>query len=253
MGIAVIPPVAKDVRDRQDSPALVLFDLDDTIFDHAFTSQAALARLRSTEPSLRGPSLPGLWQEYSRLLEEAHPAVVAGRVSVDEARIGRFSRLLAFCGADPTREEGVRLSKLYRSIYRELRRPVPGVRGVLERVHRRATVGVVSNNQVAEQDEKLAFLDLTSLVDFMIISEAAGVAKPDPRIFELALERGESSPDHAVMLGDSWENDVLGARAAGIRAVWFNRFAAHRPTPIEVDEIDSFRRPAAVERLLLGP
>lgn len=231
----------------------MLFDMDDTIFDHALTSRAALARLQRSEGALRSRSLSDLWHEYSRLLEEAHPAVVAGRITVAESRVQRFSTLLEFCGSRPIREEGARLSSLYRSFYRELRRPVPGVRGLLERVHRRARVGVVSNNQAAEQDEKLAFLRLTALVDFMIISEAVGVSKPDPRIFGLALERGGTGPENAVMIGDSWENDVLGARAAGIRAVWFNRFGAERPAPIDVAEVDSFRRPAAVERVLLGP
>jgi len=243
------------VRSEREGPhdaSLVLFDLDDTIFDHALTSRAALGRLQRTEPGLRSRDLDEVWREYCRLLEEAHPEVVAGRVTVDESRIERFGRLLAYCGAAAPREEGARLSKEYRGFYRALRRPVPGARALLERIHRRATVGVVSNNQVAEQDEKLAYLGLTPLIDFMIISEAAGVAKPDPRIFELALERGRSAPESAVMIGDSWANDVLGARSAGIRAVWFNRFGAARPDPIEVAEVDSYRRPAAVERILLG-
>jgi HAD superfamily hydrolase (TIGR01509 family) len=237
--------------DGRPSAPLVLFDLDDTIFDHALTSRTALDKLRRSETALRARSLVDIWREYSRLLEEAHPAVVAGRVTVDESRKERFDRLLAFCGAASSPEEGARLSQQYRAFYKELRRPVPGARGLLERVHRRATVGVVTNNQVAEQDEKLAFLGLTSLIDFMIISEAAGVAKPDPRIFEIALARGGTGPESAVMIGDSWKNDVLGARAAGIRAVWFNRFGASRPDPIDVAEVNTFRRPAVVERLLL--
>ena len=232
--------------------SVVLFDMDDTIFDHALTSQAALRELRRTEPPLRSRSVVALWQEYSRLLEEAHPAVLSGAITVEESRIRRFAKLVSFAGGPSDRANAERLSKRYRALYRQFRRPVPGVRGLLERIHRRVTVGVVTNNQVAEQEEKLAFLGVDRTIDFMIVSEAAGVAKPDPRIFELALERAHAPPERSVMIGDSWENDILGARSAGIRAVWFNRFARPRPAPLEVAEVESFRRPAEVERILLG-
>jgi putative hydrolase of the HAD superfamily len=63
------------------------------------------------------------------------------------------------------------------------------------------------------------------------VSEEAGVSKPDPRIFEMALERANARAGEAVMVGDSWANDVEGARAAGIRAVWFNRDGRLAPDP----------------------
>lgn len=55
------------------------------------------------------------------------------------------------------------------------------------------------------------------------------------------------------MLGDSWTNDVLGARAAGIRAVWFNRFAQPNPEPDRVPEIESLRDLRRVEQALSKP
>ena len=239
--------------DHARAGRLVLFDMDDTLFDHALTSQEALRALRRREPSLVRKPLAELWRAYSRLLEEAHPAVVAGEISVDESRILRFQRLIEFCGGTATRAKGRELSLQYRGLYRKLRRPVPGAHRLLERVHPRAIVGVVSNNRVAEQEEKVAFLQFGPLIDFMVISEGAGVAKPDPKIFEMALFRASVPPENSVMIGDSWENDVLGARAAGIRAVWFNRFGAPAPEPLEVPVVTSFRRPLEVERVLLGP
>ena len=59
-------------------------------------------------------------------------------------------------------------------------------------------------------------------IDLLMASEEAGVSKPDPAIFALALGRLGCSADEAVMVGDSWENDIVGAQRAGIRAVWFN-------------------------------
>ena len=47
---------------------------------------------------------------------------------------------------------------------------------------------------------------------------AVGVAKPDPRIFELALELAGTTADRAIHVGDAYQYDVRGARAAGVRA-----------------------------------
>jgi putative hydrolase of the HAD superfamily len=66
-------------------------------------------------------------------------------------------------------------------------------------------------------------------VDRLVVSEEAGASKPDPRIFEIALARAGCAAEEAVMVGDSWTNDILGARAAGIRAIWFDRDARDPP------------------------
>ncbi len=80
----------------------------------------------------------------------------------------------------------------------------------------------------------LARVGLADLVDDVVSSRDVGVAKPDPFFFRAVLLRaghgGVPLGAHdAVMVGDSWANDVEGARQAGLRAVWFNRVRAARP------------------------
>lgn len=146
--------------------------------------------------------------------------------------------------------EAQALSTRYRALYQARRRAVPGAREVLERLHGRAAIAIVTNSQVEEQEEKLAFLGFRHLVDHLVVSEDVGVLKPDPRIFQIALDRAGAPAERAVMLGNSWETDVLGARAAGVRAVWFNRFHDPNPEPGVVAEIDTMEDPARVERAL---
>ncbi len=231
-------------------PAVVLLDLDDTLFDHSYTARAALDAVRRDTGALSGKSLNRIWEEYLRLLDAIHPDVLAGRVSVEDSRRERFRRLAAYCGADISPAQAHDLSQLYRSAYQRERRAVPGARAFLERLHGRTVVAVVSNNQLREQDEKLAYLGLRGLIDVLVVSEEVGVPKPDPRIFEVALERAGAAPAEAVMFGDSWKADVLGARSVGVRAVWFNRFRLPNPEPGVVREVRSLRDPARVERAL---
>ena len=85
----------------------------------------------------------------------------------------------------------------------------------------------------------------------LVVSEEVGISKPDPRIFVVALERAGVEAPEAVMVGDSWANDVEGARAAGIRPVWFNRDGQTPPDP-SVEVIESLEPTEAVLRTILG-
>lgn len=66
-------------------------------------------------------------------------------------------------------------------------------------------------------------LGLDRLVDFIVISAEAGVRKPDPRIFEKALAAAGVRADQAMHVGDLLEEDVEGARRAGLKAVLIER------------------------------
>jgi putative hydrolase of the HAD superfamily len=72
------------------------------------------------------------------------------------------------------------------------------------------------------------------------VSEEVGVLKPDPHIFRIALERVGCRAEDAVMVGDMWDIDILGARAAEIRAIWLNRFGLANPDPALATKITSF-------------
>jgi len=66
-------------------------------------------------------------------------------------------------------------------------------------------------------------LNITSYFDFVLSSAEAGVKKPSPRIFELALEQAAVKPSRVVHIGDTYQTDVLGARKAGIRGIMLDR------------------------------
>ena len=224
--------------------------MDDTIFDHVLTCQAALRALRRSEPLFRRRPLLEVRHEYLRLLDAVHTDILAGRTSVDAARIERFRRLAEFCGGSVSEVRARSLSRRYRAQYQRERRAVPGAVDLLTRLHGRSVVTIVTNNQVAEQEGKLDFLGIRPLVDFLVVSEGVGVSKPDRRIFEIALERSDAGPEEAVMVGDSWPSDIVGARGAGIRAIWFNRFGLPNPDPRDVAEIRSMRDHRRVEEVL---
>ncbi len=231
----------------------VLFDLDDTLFDHQHCSRTALEGVHRGHEAFRRMAFVEFEQAHGALLEELHHDVMLGRVPVDDARIERFRRLFLRAGMTPgddlVRETAVR----YRQCYVDARRAVAGAAALVARVRERAAVVVVSNNIRSEQQEKLEQCGLVSFIDALVVSEDIGVSKPDPMIFTAALERVGCGPEEAVMVGDSWAADIRGARAAGIRAIWFNQYAAARPEPAEdVVEVRSLEPPDAVIQVIFG-
>ena len=82
---------------------------------------------------------------------------------------------------------------------------------------------VVSNGAVRQQDAKIRRTGLDRYVADWIISEEAGVSKPNPRIFVLAAQRVRMQLRGAWVVGDSPEADIGGAAAVGLPSVWLHR------------------------------
>ena len=82
---------------------------------------------------------------------------------------------------------------------------------------------LLTNGDRDLQRRKLVASGLLPLLDATVISGALGRGKPDPEVFAHALRLAEADAADAVMVGDSVERDVAGARAAGLRAVWLRR------------------------------
>jgi len=92
---------------------------------------------------------------------------------------------------------------------------------------------VVASNWDCSLTEWLEGAGLWELIDGAASSAVVGEAKPSPGVFHAALELAGVEPGEAVHVGDSVENDVRGARAAGIRAVLVDRSGAEPAAGVE--------------------
>ncbi|MGM0406282.1 MAG: HAD family hydrolase [Thermoplasmatota archaeon] len=89
---------------------------------------------------------------------------------------------------------------------------------VLNHLSERYTIGLLSNGN--SYPEKCG---LDGIFDFVVFSQYVGVEKPDKRIFEHAYSKFDCDGCQIVHVGDSIENDVIGAENAGINGIWLNR------------------------------
>lgn len=215
----------------------VLFDLDDTLFDHRGSARAALAEVHRRHAG--GSDFDVFERHHARILEDLHLDVLAGRRTLDDARRERFRRLFAAIGTELSEAEAEGVACAYRSGYVPAWRPVDGAADLVAALRPHVRIGVISNNLMEETREKIAFCALTALVDVVVVSGDEGISKPDPRIFHVALDRLGVAAADAVMVGDSWTADITGAARAGIRAIWFNPL--QRPMPPEPSGVQEIR------------
>jgi putative hydrolase of the HAD superfamily len=197
---------------------LLLVDLDNTLIDRA----GAVDRWAREFAAAHG-----------RGAADAAWLVAADRDGLEPRE--RFAGMIAERFGLDGQDEGAILAELRGGLVREL---VPD--DAVTQALRDARAGgwvpfVVTNGTVAQQERKLRHTGLDCEVAGWVVSEGVGLRKPDPAIFRVAAARAGQSLAGAMMIGDSAQADIGGARAAGVPAVWLHR---GRPWPLTAFEPD---------------
>lgn len=112
-------------------------------------------------------------------------------------------------------------------------------------------LGIISN--AGDDQDVQTLIDQSGIrgyFDIIIVSAAAGIRKPAPDIFHMALKHWQAAPQQAVMIGDTLNADVLGAQNVGMCNVWITR-RAERPDNLAFQE--TIRPDAAIETLSALP
>ena len=92
----------------------------------------------------------------------------------------------------------------------------------LEILSSRYKIGIIAN-QLLGTKERLEQHGILQYIDLIIASAEEGVAKPDKKIFEIALERSKCKPMEAIMIGDRIDNDIIPAKLLGMHTIWIKQ------------------------------
>ncbi|MFW6157801.1 MAG: HAD family hydrolase [Planctomycetota bacterium] len=205
----------------------VLFDIDDTLFDRRKAQRLILDIVTAELADLFRGIDPGriarAFDKSDRLTLEDYRAETTPE-DFRERRAAAFLRLL---GLDHSPAD--RITELYVARYPKLDAAVDGARQTVERLAGRFRLGVVSNGFPDVQYKKLEALGIRHRFECTVLSQEVGVQKPDRRIFDHAVDRLATPAGRCAYVGDDFELDVVGAKAAGMRAIWFNPAAEQAP------------------------
>ena len=99
-------------------------------------------------------------------------------------------------------------------------------------------IGIIANQSLGSE-ERLEKLGLLKYIDLVIASAEEGVAKPDLRIFQIALDRANCKPEKALMVGDRIDNDIVPANKIGMKTIWIKQgFGKYCEPKTEIEQPD---------------
>lgn len=120
----------------------------------------------------------------------------------------------------------------------DLEKIYPGVEQLLHTLSKRYKLGIIAN-QVAGTKERLERWGIRQYFDVIVASAEEGCEKPEPRIFEIALDRAKCNPNEAAMIGDRLDNDIASAKSLGMKTVWVRQgFARFQCVSDEAEKPD---------------
>lgn len=199
----------------------ILFDADDTLFHFdAFRGlQLMFSRfgLAFTEQDYVDYQQvnKALWVEYQK-----------GQITAQEIQRRRFHIWAAKLNISP-----YELNSAFMITMAEISAPLAGVTDLLNALQGKAKLGIITNGFVEIQQLRLERTGFTQYFELVVISEAVGVAKPHPDIFEHAISRmNNPNREQILMVGDTLESDILGGINAGLDTCWLN---AHNKPAVE--------------------
>lgn len=105
---------------------------------------------------------------------------------------------------------------------KSLETPYPSAAQCLEILSGKYKIGVIANQSLGTK-QRLESYGLLKYIDLVVASAEEGAAKPDKRIFEIALERSGCKACDSVMIGDRIDNDIVPANLLGMRTVWIKQ------------------------------
>jgi putative hydrolase of the HAD superfamily len=177
------------------------------------------------------------WEGLHGDFAGADPNLEALRNWVPTFRVKTWTSALAEFGVRDA-DLAARLDETWRRERRERHVKFPDTDSTLARLRPRFRFGLVTNGAPRIQREKIERAGLAPLFDVVVVSGDIGVGKPDAGIFRRALELLRIEAHETLMIGNSLDRDIAGARAAGIPSIWVDR-EGKEPIPPDCRRVTS--------------
>ncbi|MEZ7735709.1 HAD family hydrolase [Gemella sp. 27098_8_149] len=204
----------------------LVFDVDDTLYEQIVPFENAYKSLFDMDIDMEKFYL--LSRYYSDVKFEDSRN---GEMTMDEYHIYRIQEAAKDLGVCLSDEQALNMQKEYKKNQQKLQMS-DITRSILELAkENNVKLGIITNGPSEHQWSKVKALGVEKWIDRknIIVSGDYGINKPDVRIFEIMQEKLQLPNDSLYYIGDSLENDIVGANNAGWKAIWINRYKKKIP------------------------
>lgn len=212
----------------------LVFDVDDTLYEQIVPFENAYKSLFDMDINMEQFYL--LSRHYSDVKFEASRN---GEMTMDEYHIYRIQEAARDLGVFLTDEQALNMQKEYKKNQQKLQMSNITI-SILELAKESdVKLGIITNGPREHQWSKVKVLGVERWIDKenIIVSGDYSINKPDIRIFEIMQEKLKL-PNHSLYyIGDSLENDIVGATNAGWKVIWINRYKKMSSKELDIYKI----------------
>ena len=198
----------------------VFFDLDHTLWD--FERNSELTYQKIFEKYNLQIHLPDFLKVYVPNNTRLWGLYQFDKIGKEELRYQRLKMSFDELGVSVTDEYIDLLADDYIKYLSTFNHLFDHAQTILDYLKPKYKLHIITNGFAEVQEGKLKNSGIVDYFEVIMDSEKAGVKKPNPVIFEKALSLAKVQPENALMVGDNYDVDVLGAKAVGMHALYFD-------------------------------
>lgn len=200
----------------------ILFDVDDTLYDQMIPFKTAFEECFENQYEISCESLYPIYRKHS---DHVFDASQKGEITMEEMYIHRLQKAMGECGIDISAKQGLDFQEIYAKNQKEIyiSKRMQDILTLCQKHN--IKMGIISNGPSEHQWKKVEKLQADQWIPrkHVFISADLGVTKPNIRVFECVSERMDLTKDTVYFVGDSYSNDIIGAKKAGWGAIWMDR------------------------------
>ncbi len=203
----------------------IFFDLDHTLWDFNRNSQESLLEILESFRLLQDfPNLDteAFVQTFYVITEELWEAYNQTMIDSKTLRSRRFPLIFERLHIPATRELCDRIAQQYAHICPRKGHLLPYATEVLTYLKQDYPLHIITNGFPDIQSLKLAAGKIDTFFELVVTSASANCKKPDPRIFQFALNELGIQAQECLMIGDNYKTDIQGAQSVGIDHIYIN-------------------------------
>lgn len=221
------------------------FDLDDTLYDQFLPFLKAFnVRL----PHFSQLPIFDVYKSSRKYSDFLFEKTEAGILPLKDMQNYRIRKALEDHGVSITDNEASDFQKEYQRQQYRIDLPIE-MEDLFKNLQSKPVKSFILTN--GPRDHQMHKINALGIVKWfseeqIFISGALALAKPNEKLFKLVEKKTRSAPGNCWMIGDSWTNDIAGARAAGWNAIWLNKRNEKKQLDKQTVEVKNYEELTAV-------